>query len=1658
MIIHWNKKINDLCGDYYDRLVNNLKKKIFLKSEIRELIEEFLKECDQNQHGGSMGFMSCLRKYVERHEIKNISQLFAGELRKFAVFLLGEEWAGYLDSYMHIVAESPYTQGYGRRSMRTRLIDLHLNDNLFREIKSFVMLKASGLSTAHLLQGGRDQEEIAALGSSLDIEPWLSVKLELGDEECVAYLIEAMTSENNHNRMTFSHFRAIAKSGNPQLLEAEGKLLLAARLQEGLRQAIVETMDEGKPESLIYMLGVIRDNNLQRFASVKRAMAVITGLTEPDAPERISGKFLELMYAYITDRSLARTAVESRDAMEVYLGLWGLAFYEVEDIAAPVRSLINDGPAYRLEAAMLLIQCVEYPLLSANLSREAIMKRPDDHGVVAGALPMFLSGSRMYINWYGEPSPLPPLEDIYKSREYAEHDFETLVQLIGTIKGTEEFDPYVFPWIRVSLSRGEIAVKIGTLALLLDTPDYIDRALDYIEFMDSYSRAAFIKHLLISPHTEKQMGYAIQAMTDRGSEAREAACEIVTRMHERQQLKEPHYRSLEAHLRLKAAGMRVCIINILSSLPDEDVRKSLRRLLTDKVAERRLAALDIIKNKIDKGEGSAMLGDILPMVDAIPKPTSKERVLIENINAALANTVSDYNEGNGFGLYNPKDDLHLKVRKHENFDIVEATTFSDGKRAEKLIEGIIAIIEKHGEDTFVNTWGEELKLCLNAKRDRYGHGVQALAFPELWENYYKEEIGSHLDMLKLYLWLRHRAQEDKPFFKTSLALLGKRYLSTDKARAKLFKHKYINQVKDICTCLFESFGGSEETISLSADVISMLATDVKPSELTFKYTDSPSYWEREKEHTIYEEWPFSIFMSLLRNHWDEIGEELFLKSFRPRYGLYREIGYKKDFNPINSMEYIRLWREGYITDNEFWHELLGREASPLMMSIMTDNLPEAPKRYAGQRSYVDFTPEECTLVRTAVDRILEIELRRGDTPTPVSELATNIRVVRGIDHFIGILRALGKDKPSGTFYNIGTSKRGVLSWLLHVCYPTENDTPQLLRQKCEEADIKAGQLVEAAMFSPQWLEIVEEAINWPGLTSGAYYFLAHTGENLSESVKSRLTRYTSVNADDFADGAFDPVWFHEVYDILGPERFETVYDAAKYISSGNRHTRSRKLSDAVLDKLNPEEIEKSIVEKRNKDSVVAYGLIPLSAHPMKDLRRRYKVITTFLKESKQFGAQRQASESRAVALALDNLARTAGFGDSTRLTWSMEADLVKEVEEFLHPKEVDGTTLYIALEDGVPEIVVESKGKRLQNIPARLKKDKYAVKLKEVYAQLKQQHTRGRALLETAMNEESLFTGEEIARLKENPIIWTLLSRLVLMKTTGEFGFPGADGASLTTADGEIIGIDATDKVCIAHPYAMYKAGVWSAFQSAIFEHQLKQPFKQVFRELYLATADEHNHWKSLRYAGNQIMPSRAVALLKKRGWVVDYENGLEKVDYHGNATAVIYAMADWFSPADIEPPTVEYVAFYNRRDLKEKLISDVNPLTFSEIMRDVDLVVSVAHAGGVDPETSHSTIEMRRAIVEHSLPMFRLSNVEVAGNFAKIKGSLATYHIHLGSGVIHKDGGAQIAVLPVHSQSRGRIFLPFLDEDPKTAEILSKIIMFAEDSKIKDPSILSQL
>jgi len=339
--------------------------------------------------------------------------------------------------------------------------------------------------------------------------------------------------------------------------------------------------------------------------------------------------------------------------------------------------------------------------------------------------------------------------------------------------------------------------------------------------------------------------------------------------------------------------------------------------------------------------------------------------------------------------------------------------------------------------------------------------------------------------------------------------------------------------------------------------------------------------------------------------------------------------------------------------------------------------------------------------------------------------------------------------------------------------------------------------------------------------------------------------------------------------------------------------------------------------------------------------------------------------------------------------------------------------------------------------------------------QLTEQYRRTRRMFEQAMEDGTDFTLEEMRQLCENPVVFPIASKLIF-KSEDMLGL--FDGVNLCDLDGTVLEDRGDAALSVAHPLHLYRAGSWHHFQKYLFDNKIVQPFRQVFRELYVKTKDEHGCFTSLRYAGNQLQPRKAAACLKERRWVVDIESGLQKIYYQDNIVATIYALADWFTPADIEAPTLEHVAFYDRKTGESLKIDDIPDVIFSEVMRDVDMAVSVAHAGGVDPETSHSTVEMRAAILAFTLPLLRLKNVKVDGSHAFINGKLAKYSVHLGSGVVHQIGGTMLNVLPVHSQHRGRFFLPFVDDDPKTAEVISKVIQFAEDSKLKDPSILEQI
>jgi hypothetical protein len=334
---------------------------------------------------------------------------------------------------------------------------------------------------------------------------------------------------------------------------------------------------------------------------------------------------------------------------------------------------------------------------------------------------------------------------------------------------------------------------------------------------------------------------------------------------------------------------------------------------------------------------------------------------------------------------------------------------------------------------------------------------------------------------------------------------------------------------------------------------------------------------------------------------------------------------------------------------------------------------------------------------------------------------------------------------------------------------------------------------------------------------------------------------------------------------------------------------------------------------------------------------------------------------------------------------------------------------------------------------------------------------RAAASLEAAMVAQDAFTLADLADLGRHPVVAPMLAALAWVTEDGVTRLLGnAFGAPPSTAGRRA----PTGPLRIAHPVHFVADGTWVAWQERLFKSGQWQPFRQVFRELYAPTEEELRGGPvSHRYDGHQIQPRQALALFTGRGWVAARGARDAARAFHSyGLVARVTTDAGILTAAETDLPAIDGVSFTRRGDYLAQPLEAVPRVAFSEAMRDLDLVVSVAHAGSVDPEATASTIDMRAALVRETARLLRLGNIGFAGQHAVIAGRLGEYSVHLGSGTVHRRPGGAVCIIPVRSQHRGRLFLPFADDDPKTAEIVAKVLLLARDHEIKDPSILEQL
>jgi hypothetical protein len=401
-------------------------------------------------------------------------------------------------------------------------------------------------------------------------------------------------------------------------------------------------------------------------------------------------------------------------------------------------------------------------------------------------------------------------------------------------------------------------------------------------------------------------------------------------------------------------------------------------------------------------------------------------------------------------------------------------------------------------------------------------------------------------------------------------------------------------------------------------------------------------------------------------------------------------------------------------------------------------------------------------------------------------------------------------------------------------------------------------------------------------------------------------------------------------------------------------------------------------------------------------------------------------------------------------------------------------------------------GKSLKTVPAEVKRE-HATELKQLQKLAKDvQKMLGaqRIRLERLLISEREWDFEAWRqRYLEQPLLSPIVRRLIWHFKHGEQSALGSwlDGKLVDVNSRPLDWLAPEARVRLWHPIA-FPVETVAAWRRWLENNQICQPFKQAHREVYVLTdAELETANYSNRFAAHIIGQHQFAALATQRGWKYSFMGGF---DFQSTPTldlpASNLAAEFWVEPTGelADTGVSRYLATDQVRFLRDGQalpLSEVPAPVFTEVMRDVDLFVGVCSIGNDPAWQDRGEIEgagtywrdysfgnlsasakTRRDVLERLLPKLKIaSRCVLQDRFLVVTGSLRTYKIHLGSGNILMDPNDQyLCIVPDRgSGATGprEVFLPF-EGDNTLSVILSKAFLLAEDAKIKDKTILSQI
>jgi hypothetical protein len=405
----------------------------------------------------------------------------------------------------------------------------------------------------------------------------------------------------------------------------------------------------------------------------------------------------------------------------------------------------------------------------------------------------------------------------------------------------------------------------------------------------------------------------------------------------------------------------------------------------------------------------------------------------------------------------------------------------------------------------------------------------------------------------------------------------------------------------------------------------------------------------------------------------------------------------------------------------------------------------------------------------------------------------------------------------------------------------------------------------------------------------------------------------------------------------------------------------------------------------------------------------------------------------------------------------------------------------------------KADGKIQKSVPTTVK-EQYATEfrqfkrtMRDIEKMLPAQRTRVERLL---LSEREWSLEEWHERYLNHPLLTCITRRLIWHFKLGDRAATAIwhEGKLVDAQDRPLDWLAPETRVRLWHPIG-FEASTVGAWRCWLETHRISQPFKQAHREIYILTeAELQTATYSNRFAAHIIKQHQFAALTQQRGWQYRL---MGNFDFQSTPTLLLprWGLAAEFwveSTGDRDDSSETGISLYLSTDQVRfrgpdgapRPLSEVPALVFSEVMRDLDLFVGVCSIGA-DPAWQDTglangdeywrhysfgdlsgTAQTRRDVLGRLLPKLKIaSRCELHDRFLHVRGDLRTYKIHLGSGNILMEPNDQyLCIVPDRRPTnREKVFLPF-EGDSTLSVIVSKAFMLADDARIKEPGILSQI